>query len=81
MTRTITVVYDGEVLRPTEPLDLERDAEYRVTIEDTQPRADDDATVEDERYPLTKFLKYATDMGIPDFAEQHDHYLYGTPKK
>ena len=25
-------------------------------------------------------LADATDMGIPDFAEQHDHYLYGTGK-
>lgn len=23
----------------------------------------------------------ATDMGVTDLAEQHDHYLYGVPKK
>ena len=23
----------------------------------------------------------AIDTGIPDLAEQHDHYLYGVPKK
>ncbi|GAK54886.1 hypothetical protein U27_01717 [Candidatus Vecturithrix granuli] len=23
----------------------------------------------------------AVHTGIPDFAEQHDHYLYGTPKR
>lgn len=25
--------------------------------------------------------KIAIDTGIPDLADQHDHYLYGVPKK
>ncbi len=25
--------------------------------------------------------KIAVDTGIEDFAENHDHYLYGTPKR
>lgn len=75
MSRTITAVFDGETLRPLEPLDLEPNTEYRVTIEDPEPLLDEAA------YPLAKFAKYAMDMGITDLAEQHDHYLYGTPKR
>ena len=31
---------------------------------------------------LIKLLKEnAIDTGIPDLAHQHDHYLYGTPKR
>ena len=77
MKRTVDVVYDGEVLRPQEPLDLEPNARYRVTIEGeaarpskpTRPRA------------LGRILARARDLGIPDLAEQHDHYLYGLPKQ
>jgi hypothetical protein len=28
-----------------------------------------------------KILERATDLGVTDLAEQHDHYLYGTEKK
>jgi hypothetical protein len=28
-----------------------------------------------------KILERATDLGITDLAEQHDHYLYGVGKK
>ena len=30
---------------------------------------------------LLELHKYAVDTGIGDLAEQHDHYLYGTPKR
>ena len=74
MTRTITVIFDGETLRPIEPVDLRTNTEYRVTIEDTEGPGESDR-------PLMQFLDLAMGMGIPDLAEQHDHYLYGTPKR
>jgi hypothetical protein len=75
MTRTLTVVFDGEVFRPTEPVDLPANAEYRVTIDQVN------GVSEDAVYPLAGLVDFAMDMGIPDLAEQHDHYLYGTPKR
>jgi hypothetical protein len=30
---------------------------------------------------LDKIDEYAVDTGIPDLSYQHDHYLYGVPKK
>jgi hypothetical protein len=30
---------------------------------------------------LAELDKFAIDTGIPDLAAQHDHYLYGFPKK
>ncbi len=30
---------------------------------------------------LAEIDKIAIDTGIPDLARQHDHYLYGHPKK
>jgi len=33
MTRTVTAIFDGDVLRPETPLDLEPNVRYIVTIE------------------------------------------------
>jgi hypothetical protein len=30
---------------------------------------------------LQELLSLATDLGVEDLAEQHDHYLYGTEKR
>lgn len=77
MRRTIVAVFDGEALRPQEPIELERDARYKVTIEDSLP--------DDEPMPesgvLDDLLEFSVDTGIEDLAEQHDHYLYGMPKR
>lgn len=31
--------------------------------------------------PVYRLYELAVDMGIPDLAAEHDHYLYGTPKR
>lgn len=77
MKRTVTAVFDGETLRPEEPLDLVPHRRYCVTIEETAPEGE---TVR-EPGALDSILDLAQDFGIPDLAEQHDHYLYGTPKR
>ncbi|MFN8557153.1 MAG: hypothetical protein U0531_07300 [Dehalococcoidia bacterium] len=73
MKRTVNVVFDGEALHPEEPLDLEPDRRYQVTIEET--------SAGDEVYPLQKCLQHSRALGVSDLTEQHDHYLYGTPKR
>jgi hypothetical protein len=75
MTRTVTVVFGGEVFRPTEPVDLPANSECLTTIDQTSD------TTEAQSHPLAGLIEFAMDMGIPDLAEQHDHYLYGTPKR
>jgi predicted DNA-binding antitoxin AbrB/MazE fold protein len=37
MTRTMTATFDGEVLRPDEPVDLEPNTKVRITIEASEP--------------------------------------------
>jgi hypothetical protein len=77
MTRTLTVIYDGEVLRPQESVDLQPNATYRITIEE-----DPDRTATGEMPEVfRRILERACDLGVGDLAEQHDHYLYGTPKR
>ena len=69
---TITVVFDGEVLRPESPLDLEPNARYIVTIQ-PEPIFRDAWDVLEH---------YAGIVDAPaDWSLEHDHYLYGTPKR
>ncbi len=77
MAHTVIAVFDGEVLRPQQRVDLQKNRSYRITIEDER-------TVEDasqECGVLDDLLDLGVDTGIADLAEQHDHYLYGTPKR
>ena len=76
MQKTLTVIFDGNVFRPEEPVDLEPNARYRITIEAEPPGVE-----RPTNRTLQWILEHATDMGLPDFAEQHDHYLYGTEKR
>lgn len=76
MSRSLTVVFDGEVFRPTEPVHLAAGSEHRVIIEDR----DTNGAAPPES--VRRILERATDLGLPaDLAAQHDHYLHGTPKR
>jgi len=77
MQRTIQVVFDGEVLRPEEPLDLLPQARYRVIIE-VEPLTE---TAEQGPGMLDDILELAKDFGIPDLAAQFEHYEYGAPRQ
>lgn len=76
MKRTIEAVYDGEVFRPREPVDLEPELMYRITVEPS-PTSKRTGTPRSVR----RALERAADLGVADLAEQHDHYLHGTPKR
>ena len=77
MVTTVRARFDGEVLRPEEPLDLEVDETYVLTInvnhlrepiEDVDPHAED---------PLTKIERMAVDMGVDDLSIRHTWYAHG----
>lgn len=74
MSQTLTVVFDGHVLHPDTPINLEPNKRYVITI---QPEV---ATLEksDAWDVLEKFA--GTVEAPSDWAREHDHYLYGTPK-
>ena len=80
MARTVTVIFDGEVFRPTEPVDLPANTEYRMTL-DSLDSITPENLVDSGLPPLASLLDITIDTGLGDLAEQHDHYLYGTPKR
>lgn len=70
MTRTMQAVFDGEVLRPQEPLDLKPQTRVQITIE-TIPEAEENSQ---------SFLDVAASLnldGPSDWSENFEQYLYG----
>ena len=70
MSQTVEAVFDGEVLRPTEPLQLEPNTRVLVTLE-----------VQEENQEKTKsFLQVARSLeleGPADWSAHIEDYLYG----
>jgi predicted DNA-binding antitoxin AbrB/MazE fold protein len=67
MTIQIDAVYEGGVLRPTQPLSLPDGAEVRIVI-DTRRNRDD---------PLANVIGIGEGPEAGDVAARHDDYLYG----
>lgn len=73
MTQTITAHFDGKVIIPDEPVQLPVGQALRIHLELAEaalPRFAD-------------FVRLEADLpdAPPDLSVQHDHYLYGTPKR
>jgi hypothetical protein len=78
MTRRVAVVYDGEVFRPVELMDLPPNTRGTVTIGD---QADEQPPVSPPR-SVQRILERARALDLPsDLAAQHDHHLYGISKR
>lgn len=78
MTTTVRAVFDGKVLRPDRPIDLEINRHYVLNIEPLKKTEQIDSVESDSAFDLAS-LAVKTD--VPDLATEHDHYLYGTPKR
>ena len=73
-TKTLHAIFDGNVLRPEESIDLELNVRYLVTIERKE-----DAVSQNLWDTLKKFSGKVE--GPEDWSKEHDHYLYGVPKR
>jgi predicted DNA-binding antitoxin AbrB/MazE fold protein len=90
MTITIDAIYEDGVLKPVRPLPLPAQAQVRVTVE---TQLGDEAALEfgeGRSGPSLAEEIIALANSVPDDivaqwptdgASQHDHYLYGTPKR
>ncbi|MGH9907662.1 MAG: hypothetical protein ACRD8U_19000 [Pyrinomonadaceae bacterium] len=78
MSTIFHATFDGKVLHPEEDVNLKPNTRYLVIINDEKQESESDDQGE---YPLTAVLSLATDMGITDFAENHDYYAHGRAKQ
>jgi hypothetical protein len=79
---TLKAHFDGKVLVPDEPVNLPINRALKVQVEPMEQSA----TPAIDEKPLSKLLKAIEAMpSNPDWpkdgAAQHDHYLYGLPKR
>ncbi|HOJ95904.1 MAG TPA: hypothetical protein PK024_03580 [Methanospirillum sp.] len=71
---TIKATFDGTSFKIVEPVDLEPNKEYLLTI-------DKDSTLKREHAIEFLIRNAGAIHGPSDFSDEHDHYLYGTPKR
>lgn len=68
---------DGQQIVFDEPVNLKPNTKLTILVEEA-------ALQPDEKVPADNLLDiFGTPFstGIKDWSEEHDHYLYGTPKK
>ena len=73
-TKILHAIFDGEVLKPEETVDLEPNVRYLVTIERKE------AITEQNLWDVLSDFT-GTVEGPEDWSEEHDHYLYGVPRR
>ena len=81
-------IFQNGIARPIESVDGREGQPVIITfLEESNQIAETEANpsleeIEAGWEALVKLLEEcAIDTGIPDLAHQHDHYLYGTPKR
>ena len=72
--QTIEAVFDGEVFRPEHAMSLVPHRRYRITVTDIGGAEGLDA------WEVLDALA-GTVVAPEDWAAEHDHYLYGVPKR
>jgi hypothetical protein len=72
--KSIKAVYDGKRVKLLEPVNLPANTPLEIIVKE-KPRK--------KRSPDSwdSLGDDAIDLEITDLAEQHDHYLYGPPKR
>lgn len=76
MAITIEAVYENGVLKPSQPLPFKEHEKVNITVEPKQP------TLTERIVARARALPPEVLDALPDdLAAQHDHYLYGTPKR
>ena len=74
-TKTLHAVFDGAVLKPMMPVDLKVGKRYVLTVESKQE------VIDVEKDPAFNLSSLAVKTNISDLSTEHDHYLYGLPKR
>jgi hypothetical protein len=75
MNQSITVIFDGKVLHPEKPLTLTPNQKYKIIIE-----SETELSNNQDGWDIIESL-IGTVEAPEDWAIEHDHYLYGLPKK
>jgi predicted DNA-binding antitoxin AbrB/MazE fold protein len=85
MTRHLKAIDEGGAFRPLEPVEIAEHQEVSLLVEtpdEEQANADKDMPIWDYAAQLMRDIPEDLLNALPtDGASQHDHYLYGAPKR
>lgn len=83
--------YTIELSEPTYKKLLTAAHEQRVEVEalirrllereTVEPKPQPEPETDYSNHPFADLLAIAEDLGVDDLAENHDHYIYGVPKR
>jgi Protein of unknown function DUF104 len=73
--RNIKAVYDGKRVKLLEPVDLPANTPLEIVVK-KKP-----VGKKQSKDPWDSLGDDAIDLEVSDLAEQHNHYLYGVPKR
>jgi predicted DNA-binding antitoxin AbrB/MazE fold protein len=76
MAITVDAVYENGVLKPAQPLPLKEHEKVSVTVQAAGPSLVERIVARAHALPPE-----VLDRLPADGASQHDHYIYGTPKR
>jgi predicted DNA-binding antitoxin AbrB/MazE fold protein len=78
----IHAVYENGVFRPNEPVELPESCQVELVLRE-KPTADSRSKARDPLASLAAIAAaHPNNPDAPsDLASQHDHYLYGSPKR
>lgn len=77
MDKTLEVVFDGEVFRPVSVPELTPHAVYLIRVISQVPSTEER---DEDAWDVLERMAGTVD-GPDDWSLEHDHYLYGTPKR
>ena len=72
---------DGKVIIPDEPVELREGERFIVTLEPLDEDNGETAKKPGWMEDLAKLSEQMPDDLPEDLAEEHDHYIHGTPKR
>jgi predicted DNA-binding antitoxin AbrB/MazE fold protein len=76
MAINVEAIYENGVLKPTQPLPFKEHEKVTLTVVPAGP-----SLVERIAARAAALPPEVLDRLPPDGASQHDHYIYGTPKR
>lgn len=78
---SFTAHTDGKVIVPDEPVELPKGQRLRVTVEALDEPAGEETAEAGWMEWAIELADQMPDDLPEDLAEQHDHYIHGTPKR
>ncbi len=83
MTTTVEAVFQGGVFKPTRPVDLPENQRVTLNVDAVPITGPDEMLPRSAKERIEEIiaLPIESTQADPDTSRDHDHYLYGAPRR